>query len=100
MKTNAEYIANMKTQMKKWDADIDALAAKSGKASDKASDEARAAYHEYIKDARASRDAAQKTFQEMQVATQAAGEQMRVKMGVAWETMQKALAKVSQDLRK
>ncbi|TAK83893.1 MAG: hypothetical protein EPO20_16260 [Betaproteobacteria bacterium] len=61
---------------------------------------ARAAYQQQIKDLRASRDAAQKTFQEILVASESAGEQMQRGMKTAWETMQKALEKVSSDLRK
>jgi hypothetical protein len=96
MGTNAEYVARMETQLKKWDADVDALAA----ASEKASADARAAYHDQIKDLRVSRDAAQKTFQEIRTANESAGEQMQAGMKAAWETMQKALEKVSSDLRK
>lgn len=96
MGMNAEYVARMETQLKKWDADVDALAAEG----EKAGAEARAAYHERIKDLRASRDAAQKTFQEISVANESAGAQMQAGMKTAWETMQKALEKVSSDLRK
>jgi uncharacterized protein YjbJ (UPF0337 family) len=93
---NTEYVAKMETQLKKWDADVDALAAEG----EKASAAARAAYHEGIKNLRVSRDAAQKTFQEIRVASESAGAQMQAGMKTAWETMQKALEKVSSDLRK
>ena len=96
MSMNTEYVARMETQLKKWDADVDALAAQG----EKASADARAAYHEQIKDLRASRDAAQKKFQEIRVASESAGEQMQAGMKAAWETMQKALEKASSDLRK
>lgn len=96
MGMNAEYVAKMETQLKKWDADVDALAAEG----EKASAAARAAYHEQIKNLRAGRDAAQKTFQEIRVASESAGAQMQAGMKTAWETMQKALEKVSTDLRK
>ena len=96
MSMNSEYVAMMETQLKKWDADVDALAAQS----EKASAEARAAYHAQIKDLRASRDAAQKTFQEMSNANESAGAQMQAGMKAAWETMQKSLEKLSSDLRK
>ena len=96
MRRNAEYVTRMDAQLKKWDADVDALAAKG----EKASAAARAAYHEQIKDLRASRDAAQKTFQGIRVASESAGAQMQAGMEVAWATMQKALEKVSSDLRK
>jgi hypothetical protein len=96
MSMKAEYVTRMETQMKKWDADVDALAAQG----EKASAEGRAAYHEQIKNLRVSRDAAQKTFQEIRVATEAAGTQMQAGMEVAWKSMQKSLEKVSADLRK
>ena len=96
MGTSNDYVARMETQLKKWDADVDALVARG----EKASAETRSAYHKSIKDLRANRDAAQKTFKEMQAASQSAGEKMQAKMGAAWETMQKALEKVSSDLRK
>ena len=96
MSMKTEYVAKMETQLKKWDADVDALAAEG----EKASAAARAAYHEGIKNLRVSRDAAQKTFQEIRVASESAGTQMQAGMKTAWETMQKALEKVSSDLRK
>jgi hypothetical protein len=96
MAKNAEYVIKMETQLKKFDADVDALAAKG----EKANEAARATYHEQMKSLRANRDAAQKTFQEIRVATEAAGAQLHAGMEVAWETMQKALEKASADLRK
>jgi hypothetical protein len=96
MSLNTDYVAKMETQLKKWDADLDALAA----VGEKASADTRAAYHKSVKDLRANRDAAQKTFKEMQVASQSAVAQTQAKMGAAWDTMQKALAKVTSDLRK
>jgi uncharacterized coiled-coil DUF342 family protein len=96
MSMNSEYLARMETQLKKWDADVDALAAKG----EKANAEARAAYHERIKDLRVSRDAAQRRFQEIRAATESAGAQMQTGMEVAWKTMQKTLEKLSADLRK
>jgi hypothetical protein len=96
MSLNTDYVAKMETQLKKWDADLDALAA----VGEKASADTRAAYHKSIKDLRANRDSAQKTFKEMQAASQSAVAQTQAKMGAAWETMQKALAKVTSDLRK
>ena len=96
MTMNTEYVAMMETQLKKWDADVDALAAQS----EKAGDEARAAYHAQIKDLRANRDAAQKTFQEISNANESAGAQMQAAMKASWETMQKSLEKLSSDFRK
>jgi hypothetical protein len=96
MVMKSEYVTTMETQLKKWDADVDALAAQG----EKANAEGRAAYREQLKYLRASRDAAQKTFQEIRVANEAAGAQMQAGMEAAWKTMQKSLEKVSSDLRK
>jgi Ribonuclease G/E len=96
MGRNAEYVAKMEKQLKKWDADVDALAAKG----EKASAEARTAYYERIKDLRASRDAVQKTFKEISVASESAGAQMQAGMEAAWKSMEKSLEKVSLDLSK
>jgi hypothetical protein len=93
---NSDYVARMETQLKNWDADLDALAAKG----EKASAEMRAAYHERIRDLRASRGAVQTSLQQLSAATESAGTKMQAGMQVAWETMQKALEKVSADLRK
>ena len=96
MGTRAEFVAGMEAQMQKWDAEVEALVAE-GK---KASGEARTAYDRRIKELRLSRKAAQKSFQELRVATESAGAQMQAGMEVAWDTMQKALQKVSSELRK
>ena len=96
MSMHSEYIARMEAQLKKWDADVDALAAE-GK---KAGAEARAAYDERMKDLRASRDAAQKTFLEIRQATESAGAQMQAAMQGAWGTMQEAFEKASSDIMK
>jgi hypothetical protein len=96
MSMHSEYVARMKTQLQKWDADVDALQAQ-GKA---ASEQARTAYEVQVKELKMSREAAQKTFHQMRVASEAAGAQMQAGMEGAWETMQKALEKVSADLSK
>lgn len=96
MEKNSAYVAKMDKQLKQWDADVDALAAQG----EKASDAARTTYQEYVKGMRASRDAAQHTFQEMRVASQEAGEKMQAKMTAAWESMQKALEKAASDMKK
>ena len=96
MSRNSEFVAKMEKHLKKWDADVDALAAQG----EKAGAAARAAYQAQLKDLRASRDAAQKNFKEMSVAAEAATAQMQGAMEAAWNTMQKTLEKVSSDLRK
>lgn len=93
MSKNSEYVARMETQLKKWDADVDALAAKG----EKVSADGRSAYYARIKELRASRDAAQKTFQEIRAAGETARAQMQAGMEATWEAMQKALGKMSLD---
>lgn len=95
MGKNSEYMSTMETQLKKWDADVDALAARA----EKADDSARTAYHETIERLRSERHAAHTALQEMRAATEEAGMRMRAGMQVAWETMRKALEKVTTDLK-
>jgi hypothetical protein len=95
MGINAEYVTAMEAQLKQWDADVDAIAAQG----ERANIAARAAYHQQMKGLRASRDAAQKTFQEIRVATEAASVQMRAGMEVTLKTMREALDKMSSGLK-
>jgi hypothetical protein len=84
MSTNAEYVATMKAQLKKWDADFDAIATRGEKAGTEA-------YHEGIRSLRASRNAAQKSMEEIRFASEAAGAKMKAGMETTWATMRKAL---------
>ena len=96
MSMHSEYVARMETQLRKWDADVDALQAQ-GKA---ASEHARKAYEVQVKELKTGREAAQSVFQQIRVAGEAPGAQMQAGMEGAWATMQKALEKVSADFRK
>lgn len=96
MEKQSVYVARMETQLKKWDADMDALAA----AGEKASDAARTSYVESMKGLRANRDAARKSFEAMRAANQEAGEKMQAAMTATWEGMRKSLERASSDLRK
>ncbi len=96
MGTNADYVTGMQTQMKKWDAEVDALVA-DGK---KASGEMRTAYAKRLKELRLSRSAALKSPDQVRMASESAGAQLQAGMEAAWNTMQDALAKASADLRK
>ncbi len=96
MDKKSDFVIAMETQMKKWDADLDALNAMG----EKANDAARATYQANLKSLRANRDEARKTFKEMSDASVEAGEKMQARMTASWETMQKSLEKVSADLRK
>ena len=95
MGANSDYVSKMKTQLQKWDADVDALAAKG----ENASAEARSIYQEQIRELRASRDAAQKSFQEMRAAGEAAGAKMKVGMEEAWKAMKKGLDRASSNFK-
>jgi hypothetical protein len=94
MTMNTEYLAKMETQLRKWDADFNTLAAK-GK---QLTAEARSAYYARIKDLRAGRNTAQKIFQDMRAAAGTAGAQLNDGMEAAWGSMQKALEKATSDL--
>ena len=96
MGTNADYVTGMQTQVKKWDAEVDSLAA-DGK---KASGEARTAYARRLKELRLSRNAAMRTLDEVRTASEVTGARLQAGMEAAWNTMQEALAKASADLRK
>ena len=95
MSMYSDYVATMETQLKKWDADVDALAAESKTVND----QARTVYEVNLLQLRSSRDAAQKTFQQVSAASESVGAQMKAGMEGAWATMQKALEKVSSDLK-
>ena len=96
MEMNAKYVAMMEEQLKQWDADVEALAAESQKASAKA----RTIYHAQLKELRASREAAKETFEKVRGASEAHAAQMQVGMEAAWDSMQQALKKTIADLKR
>lgn len=87
MRTKAEYLTAMESQLKKWDADMDKLNA----AGAKASAEAGAKYKEQVKAMRVNRDAAYKKLAEMRSATESVGKQMQAGLDATWESMRKGL---------
>ena len=91
MGANADYIARMKTQLKRWDEEVDALAARC----ERADAEVRDLALEQIKDLRARRDVTQKAYQQMRAAGESAGGYMKVELESAWVAMQKALGRLS-----
>jgi len=96
MSTNSEYVAGMAKQLKQWDADVAALAAKG----EKAIAEARVAHHKKVKDLRSARESAHKTLHEVRTAKESTEVQIRAGMEAVWTTMQTDLAKMAADLRK
>ena len=83
-----------RSQLKKWDADVDQLLTKSKKADG----EVRTAYAKRLKELRLCRKAAQKSYEEVRVATGATADRMQAGMQASWETMKSTLEKVSSDL--
>ena len=96
MGANADYVTRMKSQLKQWDADLDALNAKGALASA----DARIVYDEQVDALRASRDAAQKSLQQMRAAGESAGAPMKDAMEAAWKAMQKTLERASSNFDK
>ena len=96
MEMNARYVAMMEEQLEQWDAQVDALAAQSEKASAKA----RTIYHAQLKELRASREAAREAFEKVRSASDAHAAQMQVGMEEMWDSMQQALRKTVADLKR
>ncbi len=96
MGTNAEFMASMDAQLRKWDEDVQALR-EHGKTMVA---DARTDYFTRIKELHANRATAQKAFQQMRLASDSAGVQLQVGMQSAWETMKAALDKVAADVPK
>lgn len=96
MDRNAQYVEKMQGKMKMWDAEVDALSAEGAKLAE----EARAGYEAKLAELRVTRDHANVALQELRVATVAASKNLYLGVELAWDTMSKALAKVSADSRK
>ena len=96
MSAYTDYVARMKTQLSRWGAEVDVLAAEGAKMSA----ETRVAYHEQIKVLRASRAAAMKTLEGMYFSSESDGTKKQAGMTATWKSMQKALAKLSADFKK
>ena len=96
MGKNAEFVTNMEKMMTRWDKEVDLLARRAGNGSSKAG----AAYEQCVKDLRACRDDAQKTFQEIRFASESEGQQLKAGMQAAWVKMQSTLESVTAGLNK
>ena len=90
MGVNAEYVARMKVQFKRWDEEVEALAARC----ERADAEVRDIALERIKELRVRRDVAQKAYQQMRAAGEGGGGYMKVELESAWNAMQKALGRL------
>ena len=89
MSKKDEYFTMMESQIKKWDAEVDRLRAKSYEMS-----------AEQLKAMRANRDAAFKKLQEMRTASESAWQNMQAGMDSTWASMKSALDKASSQFKK
>ncbi len=96
MSKKDDYFAMMESQIKKWDAEVDKLKAKS----EQMSADARAKYAEQLKAMRTNRDAAYKKLQEMRGASESAWQHMQAGVDAAWASMKSALEKTSSKFKK
>ena len=96
MSKKDEYFAMMESRIRKWDAEVDSLRAKSAQMSV----DARTKYDEQLKAMRASRDAAHKKLQEMRAANESAWQHMQAGLDAAWGSMKHALDKASSQFKK
>ena len=96
MSKKDEYFTMMESQIRKWDAEVDKLRAKSAQMSA----DARTKYEEQLKAMRASRDAAHKKLQELRTASESAWQNMQAGTDAAWASMKNALDKASSQFKK
>ena len=96
MSKKDEYFTMMESQIRKWDAEVDRLKAKSAQMSV----DARTKYDEQLKAMRASRDAAHKKLQEIRTASESAWQDMQAGTDAAWTSMKNALDKASSQFKK
>jgi uncharacterized coiled-coil DUF342 family protein len=91
-----DYLAQMNSQLKKWDAELDKLSAKTSELGA----EARTKYQEQLDALRANRDAALKKMQELSAASESAWHEMSKGMSSAWDAMKTALEKATGQFKK
>ena len=89
MSKKDEYCVTMESEIKKWDAEVDSLNAKSKQMSA----EARAGYDMRLKALRADRDLTYSKLQELRTANESAWQDMQSGGDAAWASMKKALDK-------
>ena len=94
MATNAEDIAEMNLEFKKWDADVSEIVTNV----DQANARTRAVQDAWMKELRACRDAAHARMREFAGAQGVAAEGLRPAMAAARRAMEQALIKVRKDL--
>ncbi len=96
MSKKDEYMAQMQLQLKKWDAEVDAITAKANEFGAEARDK----YYDQLKNMRASREAIAKKMQEVTSASDAAWQEMHKGMETAWDSMKAAMEKMTNAFKK
>ena len=96
MSKKDDYVSQMQTQLKKWDAEIDAMAAKANEIGADARDK----YYDQLKTMRASREAATQKMHEVTSASEAAWQEMQKGMETAWDSMKTAMEKMAGTFKK
>ena len=91
-----DYFAKMDSQMKKWDAEVDKLRAKS----EQMGTEARAKFAEQLKAMRATRDVAFKKLEELHGSSESAWRHLEAGVEAGWASMRSALEKASAKFKK
>jgi hypothetical protein len=96
MSKKDDYFAKMNSQIRKWDAEVDKLRARS----EQLGAEARAKFAEQLGAMRASRDAAFKKLEELQGSSETAWQHLQAGVDAAWASMRSALEKASAKFKK
>lgn len=87
MSTKDEFVRKMHARLDQWNAEIDALKAKS----EVAEAEAHAEYHKQIETLRSKRDAARSKLGELESAGESAWEDLKAGVELAWESVSEAV---------
>jgi hypothetical protein len=95
MGTHDDYFRKMDAQLKKWEADVDMLAA----SGEKASAEAREIYKEQLQALRADREVAFKKLRTMRASGEAATLEMKAALDEAWQAMKKGLDRAASNFK-
>jgi phage-related minor tail protein len=95
MSKKDEYMAQMQSQLKKWDAEIDALTAKANEFGADARDK----YYDQLKIMRESRETVAKKMHEVTSASEAAWQEMQKGMESAWDAMKTAMEKATSSFK-
>jgi uncharacterized coiled-coil DUF342 family protein len=96
MSKKDEYMAQMQSQLKKWDSEIDALTAKANEFGADARDK----YYDQLKTMRASRETATQKLHELTSASEAAWQEMQKGMESSWDALKTAMEKAMSSFKK